>query len=208
MTNISDWVFQEKLQAHHKGSFGTVFEATNFQHQVFVIKCLELKIKEEEIDLKEVCQEYFMALICSVLQVGPQIKSIYGYDIITTRKRAFFAQEKCEFIRVEDFDRIKDSIHKSLLLLHSMGFVHLDIKPENMMFSPTFAKYVLIDFGLSRLIAQKVGEKTLTSFAGSLKYCSEAMRKVYLCGSKGYVDLYHNDAICLLRSLQIVSNPS
>lgn len=57
--------------------------------------------------------------------------------------------------------------------MHSIGFVHLDIKPDNIAFSDKLQKHVFIDFGLSSLIKQKRGEKSLTFFVGTLKYSSE-----------------------------------
>lgn len=39
-----------------------------------------------------------MTLVASVLQVGPQLRKVYDYDIVTTQKKAFFALEKCELI--------------------------------------------------------------------------------------------------------------
>lgn len=36
--------------------------------------------------------------------------------------------------------------------MHSIGFIHLDIKPENIVFSENHQKHVFIDFGLSNLI--------------------------------------------------------
>ena len=37
-------------------------------------------------------------------------------------------------------------------MMHSFGFVHLDIKPENIAFSKKLQKHIFIDFGLSKLI--------------------------------------------------------
>ena len=64
--------------------------------------------------------------------------------------------------------------------MHEVGLVHLDIKVENIAFSRTQNRFVFIDFGLSRLIAQKRGHKTLTQFVGTLSYCSPEMRKCYI----------------------------
>ena len=57
--------------------------------------------------------------------------------------------------------------------MHSVGFVHSDIKPENIAFSEKKQKYVFLDFGFSSLRQERRGEKSLVSFMGTLAYCSE-----------------------------------
>lgn len=37
----------------------------------------------------------------------------------------------------------------SLVLLHELKIVHYDIKPENIMYSKYYKKFVFIDFGLA-----------------------------------------------------------
>lgn len=56
-----------------------------------------------------------------------------------------------------------------------MGVVHFDIKPDNIMFSPTFNKMVFIDLGLSAPVEAEIGEKILTNFRGTLDYSSPEM---------------------------------
>jgi serine/threonine protein kinase len=81
--------------------------------------------------------------------------------------------------------------------MHHFHLVHMDIKPENMMLSPTYNRHVFIDFGLSQLIPEKVGFESLTNFAGCISYCSTDMAKI-LCSQKAeYVDLFYNDLYCL-----------
>lgn len=70
------------------------------------------------------------------------------------------------------------------------------------MWSRTFNKYVFIDFGLSLINAEAIGLKTKTAFLGTLKYCSDEMKKLYLIKNSGYVDLYHNDAVALQKTLK------
>ena len=56
--------------------------------------------------------------------------------------------------------------------MHSFGFVHLDVKPENIAFSENLEKHIFLDFGLSKLISEKIGEKSLTQFVETLHFCS------------------------------------
>lgn len=58
-----------------------------------------------------------------------------------------FALEKC--VPQGEYETNKDLLFESLALMHHFKMVHLDIKPENIMLSPTYRKPVFIDFGLS-----------------------------------------------------------
>ena len=92
--------------------------------------------------------------------------------------------------------------------MHEINFIHGDIKPENIMWSPFFQKFVFIDFGLSNIIKEEVGFKTFTSFSGTVRFSSEEMKKLYVLQEKGYVDLYHNDAVSLTKSLKHIEEIS
>lgn len=57
--------------------------------------------------------------------------------------------------------------------MHSLGFIHIDIKPSNISFSVIRNSHVFLDYGLSKLIKEKPGEKTETTFRGTISYCSD-----------------------------------
>lgn len=57
--------------------------------------------------------------------------------------------------------------------MHSAKFVHVDIKPSNIAFSNFFNKHIFIDFGLSDIIKETYGKRTITKFRGTVFYCSE-----------------------------------
>ncbi len=40
----------------------------------------------------------------------------------------------------------------NLRILHKLNIIHKDIKPSNMMFSPSYNKFILTDFGISHSI--------------------------------------------------------
>ncbi len=55
--------------------------------------------------------------------------------------------------------------------MHLLSILHKDIKPENIMFSPTFDKYVFIDFGISEYRNEPQGQLSYTGFGGTYAYC-------------------------------------
>lgn len=48
------------------------------------------------------------------------------------------------------------------------------------MLSPAFRKPVFIDFGLSKLIKEDIGFRTLTNYAGNINFCSPEMSKCFV----------------------------
>ena len=52
--------------------------------------------------------------------------------------------------------------------MHSLNIFHLDIKPQNIMYSYRYKKPVFIDFNLSDILEVKPGEKIIMNFRGTL----------------------------------------
>lgn len=71
----------------------------------------------------------------------------------------------------------QDLVH-SLMQMHSHNVVHLDINPDNIMFSPYHKAAVFIDFGMSKVIAEEKGYKSLITFHGTPNYVSPEMLKL------------------------------
>jgi serine/threonine protein kinase len=57
--------------------------------------------------------------------------------------------------------------------MHILKIMHQDIKPDNIMYSPTFKRLVFIDFGGCLMIEEPLGLKTQAKFFGTTQYCSE-----------------------------------
>jgi serine/threonine protein kinase len=136
--------------------------------------------------------------IAAALGVGPSNSCLYGFDLVAFRDEIVFCMEFCEGIKTLsnlDVDQIK---HK-LRSLHRLQIVHLDIKPENIGFSPLIFSPVFIDFGFSKVLKEELGSKTLSSFMGSINYCCKEMVDLYVRETEGYIDLYYNDAVCLSK---------
>lgn len=83
--------------------------------------------------------------------------------------------------------------------MHMLKVVHRDIKPPNIMFSPTYAKNVFIDFGCSEGLKEALGQKKLTRFTGTTAFCSPEMLTL-LITKFGLVDLYFNDIFSLKQT--------
>lgn len=64
------------------------------------------------------------------------------------------------------------------------------------MHSDTFKKLVFIDFGLSEIIKQERGFKSLYSFRGTLEYASQAMTLNFYENKSSFIDVYFNDSYC------------
>ena len=84
-----------------------------------------------------------------------------------------------------------------MVTLHRHKIVHMDIKPDNVMFSPTLNKLVFIDYGLSKIIDEEVGLKTLSTFQGTAQFLSREMMALLAKGNKakGDIDLYFNELV-------------
>jgi hypothetical protein len=61
------------------------------------------------------------------------------------------------------------------------------------MWSNSYNKMVLIDFGLSTVVKEKIGELSFTHYFGTYNYCLQEMKDLLTKQSFGYVDLYFND---------------
>ena len=107
-----------------------------------------------------------------MIKAGPALVNIFGFDILIFRDEICFSMEYCE---MEYFEINWSALQEKLHLLHRLHFVHLDIKPENLGFSTRNNSLILIDFGLSKMIAEEIGTPSVSSFVGSMNFCSREM---------------------------------
>jgi len=66
--------------------------------------------------------------------------------------------------------------------MHQYKIIHFDIKQGNIMFSQYFNKYIYLDFGLSEIIKESPGNKSLFNFRGTIDYCSSEMLNLFQTG--------------------------
>lgn len=68
------------------------------------------------------------------------------------------------------------------------------------MWSYQFNKLVFIDFGLTKIVKENVGELTVSKYFGSYLFSIKEMQDLFFNKSVGYIDLYYNDVHTLLMS--------
>ena len=124
----------------------------------------------------------------SALNIGMPTENIFGFDIVTTEKYIMFSMKKGwsieEYLakKIGDFQvnsviehAFKD-LGQALYLMHMLNICHNDIKPANILYNPSKKKLVFIDFGLSEVKEEEIGQLNYTHGKGSLIYCCSQMR--------------------------------
>lgn len=121
-----------------------------------------------------------------------------SFDIVYFNDCIQFAMEECKPLPcgLEQVSKAEKRLKYCLCLLHSFRLVHKDIKPGNIMYSKRSKGLVLVDFGISSVLAEKKGFKSQTFREGTFKYMSEEMINARADGSS-FVDLYWNDAYAI-----------
>ena len=80
--------------------------------------------------------------------------------------------------------------------------MHRDVKVANFLWSSSKNKYVLIDYGLSKVIQEEENQKSYVGFAGSYNYCSPEIKKLYFIKERNWVNLYESDYYAMSVLLQ------
>ena len=102
------------------------------------------------------------------------MKKYFGFDLLIFNNRIEFAMERCTSIS-EFNEKIEADIWRNMATLHQWKVLHMDINPQNIMYSPHFQKVVFIDYGFSEVVEQCQGFKTETAFKGTPEFISKEM---------------------------------
>ena len=83
----------------------------------------------------------------------------------------------------------------------------MDIKPENIAYSPHHKKFVLLDFGFAEFIQEDAGEKTFIKPRGTYFYMSKEMQNAISLDQSSFINLYDNDLFALKHTFKTFNSP-
>lgn len=143
------------------------------------------------------------AKLFSALRVGPKAKLDIGFDLVCYRDCAEFYMERC-LLSGPCEEGLQRRLKYCVAVMHAHRFVHRDVKPNNVVYSPSLGSYVLCDFGITAPIPSGPGTKTFAFSDGTMKYMSEELKELPPEG--GLVDLYCADMHALKVTLGVMKH--
>lgn len=161
-------------------------------------------------DVEALVIECAFSKVCSMLRIGPQTRAAHGFDVLCFADAIEFYMERCLSFPFPNFrqhrwEDVQARLARCVRTMHGSHLIHKDIKPDNILFSPTFRAFVLADFGISTSPFEGVGAKTLTYREGTLRFMSPEMADIPR-NTREYVDLYYNDVYSLTVTFDMLRN--
>ena len=153
--------------------------AWNNQNYVAKIYNRSGAIKPEVVETLQTIDSPYVAKIIATGDYGGMTVTILPYyELGSLRGRRFTMGELKKYI----IPCINDALHT----LHSVGILHKDLKPDNIMLLPRGKGVALIDFGISSVLNSNVS-MVVTQSGWTLGYASqEALHGIYLEESDYY----------------------
>jgi len=176
----------EILEKIREGGMGAIYKVRHrLLDEVRVIKVMRPQLTEDE-ELKE---RFLREARLAIKLRHPNIAQLYDFTVDEEGGSAFIVLEYIQGTTLEDLLalhgapplglalEIAQQSLRALAYLHSRGFIHRDISPDNLMLTedaegaPTIK---LIDLGIAKIL-DAPGEKNLThtgTFLGKVRYAS------------------------------------
>lgn len=91
-------------------------------------------------------------MIAKIIQENPQPNLVNIYDVVFNDKVCYYDMEVLDHVHCSTM-QYKDDILKALHQLHALHVVYIDIKSDNIMYSPKDQTFKLFDFDCSGIVS-------------------------------------------------------
>lgn len=187
------------------GSFGQIIEGSVAGQPVIIKRIAHFNSRHS---INEILKEYAFYKICSMMKIGPSVAFSTNVDLVIFEDFAEFIMERCEpysrqlIEQLKKYRDIRMDILQCVRTLHAEGIKHMDIKPDNIVFSKKLNRFVLTDFGISRHSDLEPGFKEKVWFSGTMNFVCPEMLKLLETRQIGPVDLHYNDMWAVQETLK------
>ena len=160
------------IQKIGNGEFGAVFRGRNIRTEEIVA----VKVEPISSGLKLLKNESRIYQHLSGIQGIPNVKW-FGKDENNYYMVMNFYEKTTETLfSLDEVKKIGNKMISILRSIHTQGFVHRDVKPDNFIITPEREVY-LIDFGLCTTYSKTREERRTEGRIGSLNYMSRRAHK-------------------------------
>lgn len=67
------------------------------------------------------------------------------------------------------------------------------MKEQNVGWSPSFKRWIFLDFGFAKFLRENIGYKSYGRFIGTYKYTLKQLQELFHLERPGKIDFYYND---------------
>ncbi|CAD8065160.1 unnamed protein product [Paramecium sonneborni] len=146
----------EEIAKIGQGNFAIVFKCRNILDQsIYAIKKTKAQPKQK-LEFSDARQE--ACILADLFSKSDSKHIVQYYNCWIEQNQFFLVMEYCDYnlkyqkqYQEWEIKIILKHILEGLRFLHSKNLVHMDIKPENILFKKQDMSYKIADFGLSRL---------------------------------------------------------